>query len=91
MRTKFDQREVAECLQGATDLEKLRREVFSQQIQCMLPDRSGRNMRGKVVICTLETSLAGGYTSSDRAVGTQIKSRKGFRSRPDHVLVLGEF
>ena len=91
MRTILGQREVAECLQSATDLEKLRREVFSQQIQCMLPDRSERNMKGKVVICTLETSWAGGYTCSDRAAGTQIKSRKGLRSHPDHVLVLGEF
>ena len=63
-------------MQSATELEKLSREVFSQQIQCMLPNRSHHHylqMYKNVVIHFSEMNMEGEFMCSDLADGTLIK------------------
>ena len=63
-------------MQSATELEKLSREVFSQQIQCMLPNRSQHHylqMYRNVVIHFSEMNKEGEFMCSDLADGILIK------------------
>ena len=63
-------------MQSATELEKLSREVFSQQIQCMLPNRSHQHylqMYRNVVIHFSEMNMEGEFMCSDLDDGILIK------------------